>query len=73
MYYVYETRGATVCTKLEVCNKFDQCEVSYHRGAFKDAVDEETGEPYAAAPAVTIGAAKIRKHVCLARYLVDGA
>lgn len=72
-YYVYEMRGTTVCTKLEVCNKFGECQVSYHRGAFKAPEDQETGEPYGATPAAAIGATKIRKHVCLVRYTVGGA
>jgi hypothetical protein len=70
---VYELRGTTVCTKLEVCNKFGQCHVSYHPGAFKAPEDQETGEPYGTTPAVVIGAKKIRKHVCLARHKVGGA
>jgi hypothetical protein len=67
-YYIYEREGAVVCTKLSVCNKFNQCQTSYHRGAFKDAEDIETGAPYGSTEAVPIPGAKVRRHECLVRY-----
>ena len=67
-YYIYERGGATICTKLEVCNKFDNCDVSYHRRVFKDPEDQETGAPYGTTAAVPIPLAKLSKHVCLTRF-----
>lgn len=71
-YFIYEKAGATVCTKLEVCNKYDQCQSSYHRGSYKAAADQKTGEPYGSSPAVPIAPSTLGKHVCLVRYkLID--
>ncbi len=72
-YFIYEKAGATVCTKLEVCNKYDECQSSYHRGSYKAAADQKTGEPYGTLPAVLIPAGKLGKHVCLVRYKLIGA
>ena len=72
-YFIYEKAGATVCTKLEVCNKYDQCQSSYHRGSYKAATDRKTGEPYGTSPAVPIAPGKLGKHVCLVRYRLVGA
>lgn len=71
-YYIYERGGRTVCTKLEVCNKFDQCERRYAAGAFKDPEDVETGAPYATTPAVAIPSTSLAKHVCLTRFGLAG-
>ena len=70
-YYVYERNGKAICTKLAVCNKYDQCDTSYHVGAFKEPEDVRTGTPYGGSPAVTIPEAKLRKHVCLAKFVPD--
>ncbi|BDL40517.1 hypothetical protein [Methylorubrum sp. GM97] len=67
-YYVYERAGQTICTKLAVCNKFDQCETSYVPGAFRAPEDTATGEPYGTTPAVPIAPASLAKHVCLTRF-----
>jgi hypothetical protein len=67
-YYIYEREGEVICTKLEVCNKFDECETTYKRGTFKDDVDVETGDPYGRTKPVVIAAAKERKHVCLTKF-----
>lgn len=67
-YYIYERDGKTICTKLEVCNKFDDCDVSYNKGSFKEDEDVETGEPYGKTNAVLIPKAKLRKHVCLTKF-----
>lgn len=67
-YYVYERAGRTICTKLSVCNKFDQCETRYVEGAFRAPEDTATGEPYGTTPAVPIAPASLAKHVCLTRF-----
>ncbi|MGI3902479.1 MAG: hypothetical protein ACRYGP_16875 [Janthinobacterium lividum] len=67
-YYIYEREGKTVCTKLAVCNKFNDCETRYVAGVFKDAEDVETGAPYGTTPAVTIPASSLSKHVCLTKF-----
>ena len=64
-YYNYERGGEVICTKLEVCNKYDDCDVQYKKGIFKEDEDVQTGEPYGTEPAVLIPAAKLRKDVCL--------
>jgi hypothetical protein len=71
-YYIYERDSATICTKLEVCNKYDECTSSYHRGRYKASEDQDTGEPYDASPATRIPAAKLKKHICLVRYKLIG-
>ncbi|MFZ9311544.1 MAG: hypothetical protein ACO24O_08600 [Arenimonas sp.] len=73
MYYIYAQNGRTICTKLAVCNKFDECQTSYHRGSFRDDYDKETGEPYNTTPAVTLAPEKLKKHVCLVRYQLIGS
>ncbi|GAA4861019.1 hypothetical protein [Luteimonas vadosa] len=69
-YAIYERGGAVVCTTLEVCNKFDQCDTSHHAGPFKDPVDEDTGEPYGTSPAVRIPPEGLRDHACLVRFAI---
>ena len=70
-YYIYERDGAAICTKLEVCNKFNDCTITCRPGAFKDPEDEETGKPYGATPAVPIPTAKMAKHVCLTKFWLN--
>ncbi len=67
-YYIYEREGEVICTKLEVCNKFDNCETTYRKGSYKDEFDEETGEPYDTTKPVLIRRTSLRKHVCLTRF-----
>lgn len=67
-YYIYEREGEAICTKLEICNKFNNCSTSYTKGAFKEEEDIETGEPYGKTDAVVIPASKLKKHVCLKRF-----
>jgi len=67
-YYIYERGGEVICTKLEVCNKYDNCETEYKKGSYKDAIDVETGAAYNKTDAVIIPTAKLRKHVCLRRF-----
>jgi hypothetical protein len=67
-YYIYERDGEVICTKLEVCNKYDDCSVTYKKGIFKDEEDIQTGEPYGKTKPVAIAARKLRKHVCLTKF-----
>lgn len=67
-YYIYERGGEVICTKLEVCNKYDDCSTEYRKGAYKDEEDVQTGEPYGTTKAVLIPTAKLKKHVCLTRF-----
>ncbi len=72
-YYIYEQSGRTICTKLEVCNKFDQCSAQYFKGAYREKEDRDTGDPYRESPAIQIPRAKLNRHVCLRRFkLVAG-
>lgn len=67
-YYIYERDGEVICTKLEVCNKYDDCSQTYQKGAFKEDEDIQVGEPFGRSKAVTIPRSKLRKHVCLTRF-----
>jgi hypothetical protein len=67
-YYIYERDGQVVCTKLAVCNKYDQCEITYAKGTYKDEEDIRTGEPFDRTDAVTIPQAKLKRHVCLEKF-----
>ena len=67
-YYIYERDGRVICTKLEVCNKYDDCSVDYKKGSFKDEIDIETGDPYGKTGPVLIPVNKLRKHACLVKF-----
>jgi hypothetical protein len=67
-YYIYERDAEIICTKLEVCNKYDDCSVTYKKGAFKEEEDIETGDPYGKTDRVVISRSKQRKHVCLTKF-----
>lgn len=67
-YYIYERGGEVICTKLEVCNKYDNCDTVYKKGVFKDEIDIETGDPYGKTDAVFIPKTKLRKHLCLTKF-----
>lgn len=67
-YYIYERDDEIICTKLEVCNKYDQCSTTYKKGAYKTDEDIETGEPYGKTDRVVIPASKLRKHKCLTKF-----
>jgi hypothetical protein len=71
-YYIYERDGLTVCTKLAVCNKYDECHAQYVEGAFRDPADTGDERPYATSPAIAIAAASLVKHVCLTRFGLAG-
>jgi hypothetical protein len=71
-YYIYEQAGKTICTKIEVCNKYGNCESQYKKGVFKAPEDQETGAPYGMTSPVLIPKEKLSKHVCLGKFnLVD--
>lgn len=72
IYYIYEQSGRTICTKLEVCNKFDKCGAQYIKGAYRAGEDKATGNPYRESPAILIPRAKLNKHVCLRRFKLIG-
>lgn len=71
-YYIYERDGRTVCTKLAVCNKYDQCRTQYIPGAFREAEDTSADGPSGTPPAVAIAVASLPKHVCLTRFGLAG-
>lgn len=70
-YYIYERDGMVICTKLAVCDKYDECDTKYYAGTFKAPEDIRTGNAYGGSPAVTIPEAKLRKHQCLAKFVPD--
>jgi hypothetical protein len=67
-YFIYERAGQAICTKLAVCNKYDECAVEYRKGSFRAAEDAETGAPYGRTARVAIAPAKLGKHVCLTKF-----
>lgn len=67
-YYIYEQAGQTMCTKLKVCNKYDQCSTKFSKGAYKDPADVATGTPYGTTPAAIIPRSKWRNHACLTKF-----
>jgi len=71
-YYIYEQSGRTICTKLEVCNKFDECSSQYFKGAYRASEDQNTGNPYQQTEPVLIPRAKLNKHACLRRFKLVG-
>jgi len=70
-YYIYERDGKTICTKLAVCDKYDQCDTGYYVGAFLDPQDQKTGKPAHVTAAVLIPPTKRAKHQCLAKFVPD--
>ncbi len=71
-YYIYKFDGRTVCTKLAVCSKYDQCSTQYVQRAFREPEDTGASQPYATTAAVGIAPASLSKHVCLARFGLAG-
>jgi hypothetical protein len=69
-YYIYERDGEVICTKLSVCNKYDDCSSEYKKGTYKDEIDIETGDPYGQTKPVFIPKAKLRKHACLTKFKI---
>ncbi|KJV36954.1 hypothetical protein [Luteibacter yeojuensis] len=70
-YYVYERDGKVICTKLKICDKYENCDVDYHAGAFLDPLDQRNGDPYDVTAAVAIPPGKRAKHQCLAKLVPD--
>jgi hypothetical protein len=68
-YFIYERDGQTICTKLAVCDKFDACDTEYHAGSYKADLDASTGDPYHATPKALIAPEKLRKHMCLTKFV----
>lgn len=68
-YYIYERDGQTICTKLAVCDKFDACDTEYHAGSYKADADTGKGEPYGVSAKALIAPEKLRKHVCLTKFV----
>ena len=64
-YYIYESEGRVICTKLKVCNKFDNCTVAYKSGAYRAEEDVATGEPYGQTSPVRIPEHRLSAHECL--------
>lgn len=71
-YFIYEKNGLVICTKLQVCDKYNSCESTYARGAFKDPIDKKTGVPFGTTQAVLIPKDKLFKHVCLSKFSLMG-
>lgn len=67
-YYIYESGGQVICTKLKVCNKFDDCTVEYKAGAFRDEEDQKTGAPYGSTPPIRLTPNRWHSHECLRRF-----
>lgn len=67
-YYYYERDGEVICTKYQVCNKYDNCSTVYRKGSYKEEEDIEEGEPYGKTDPVLIPTSKLKKHVCLTRF-----
>ncbi len=67
-YFIYERDDKVICTKLAVCNKFNDCTTTYKKGIFKEQEDVDTGEPYDKTDRVAIAANKLKKHVCLTKF-----
>jgi hypothetical protein len=67
-YYIYEQSERTICTKLEVCNKYNDCSTEYFKGAYRTEEDQATGDPYDKTAPVVIPRAKLNKHACLRRF-----
>ncbi len=67
-YYIYEREGEVVCTKLEVCNKYDNCSQTYKKGSYKVDEDVQTGDPYGKTEPVFISQKSLKKHTCLKKF-----
>ncbi|RDS81073.1 hypothetical protein DWU99_18445 [Dyella psychrodurans] len=67
-YYIYEKSGVVICTKMEVCNKYGDCESQYKQGVYKDPEDAQAGAPYGATSPVLIPKEKLMKHTCLNKF-----
>ncbi len=66
-YYIYEQDGTVICTKLKVCNKFDDCEVTHNVGSFV-AEEDLDRQPFDTEEPVLIAKKTLRKHLCLTKH-----
>lgn len=64
-YFIYEKANKVICTKVETCNKFDQCSIEYHAGTFIKEGDGE--EAFDKKAAVIINPTSLKKHKCLSQ------
>ena len=64
-FITYHAGPKIVCTKLSVCNKYDQCEVEYRQGEYREDGDDE---PASRTDAVPIPPAKLKAHKCLVKF-----
>lgn len=64
-YFFYESEGAIICTKLEVCNKFGECGSDYWKGKHKEEVDNSA---FSSTSKVLIPKDKLKKHRCLTKF-----
>lgn len=67
-YYIYERDNQIICTKVETCNKYDNCSSEYNKGEWKDQMDVEYDEPYGVTKPVAIKPSKLKRHVCLTKF-----
>lgn len=67
-YYIYERDNKVICTKVETCNKYDNCSSEYKKGEWKDQMDVAYDEPYGLTEPVAISPTKLKKHVCLTKF-----
>lgn len=65
-YYIYEKNNRPICTKLEVCNKFRNCQIEYRKGRYQE--QEDAGEPYARTDKVVIPSKRLNRHACLTKF-----
>jgi hypothetical protein len=72
-YYIYEQAGQTICTKLEVCSKYNQCSTKFSKGAYKDPVDAAIGKAYGETPTAIISRSKWSRHACLRKFLLTNS
>ncbi|AGH95414.1 hypothetical protein [Pseudobdellovibrio exovorus] len=65
-YFLYEKDGQVICTKLKVCNKYNECETTYKSGLFRDEEEMEEGvEPFEKTESQVIAPEKLKLHQCL--------
>lgn len=67
-YYYYERGGQVICTKLEVCNKFNYCTSNYWKGFHKEEQDVADDYNYGRTGPTPIENASLKKHLCLKKF-----
>ena len=68
-YFIYERNGSTICTKIQTCNKYDECENEYFSGAYRDELDKDVNESsIISTPAEPIKTSKLTRHRCLVKF-----